>query len=81
MTATHLKDVENNPFIIAITVEKGKYNVSKPEYNLLPVVAISWYGAKAYCDWLGNKDDGYKYRLPTADEYEKAAKGCLLSKE
>lgn len=45
-------------------VEKG--------YENYPVIYVSWYGAKAYCDWLSEKT-GKKYRLPTETEWEYAA--------
>lgn len=39
-----------------------------------PVVNFSWEEAVAFCNWLSSKDPLYKYRLPTAQEWEKAAR-------
>lgn len=39
-----------------------------------PVVLVSWLDAQAYCKWRSQKS-GLSIRLPTAEEWEKAARG------
>ena len=39
-----------------------------------PVVAVSWFDAVAYCDWL-SEGTGSTVRLPTEAEREKASRG------
>ena len=48
------------------TVEAG--------YKKYPVIYVTWYGARAYCNWLSRKTKK-KYRLPTEAEWEYAAGG------
>lgn len=75
-------EVTNSQYkqFIDATGRKPPVNTINPDYNVWqngtfpeelanhPVVNVTWYDAKAYCEWKGK-------RLPTAIEWEKAARG------
>lgn len=47
---------------------------SKWNQSHYPVVGVSWYEAVAFCRWISRKS-GHKIRLPTEQEWQRAAQG------
>jgi formylglycine-generating enzyme required for sulfatase activity len=51
--------------------QRGRHGISTEDDEA--VVYVSWYDAKAFCDWLSEKE-GLPYRLPTEAEWEYACR-------
>ena len=67
-------DLDNHDYVIANVGEPYRIEEGYEEY---PVTYVSWYGARAYCRWLNEKQVGGKtgWQLPTEAQWEYAAAG------
>ncbi len=56
-----------------ISKRSNRFEVERG-YEDHPVIYVSWYGARAFCNWLKGKT-GKNYQLPTEAQWEFAARG------
>jgi formylglycine-generating enzyme required for sulfatase activity len=75
----NVRDEEGNELIdfsfSRIAPTHGEFRIKKG-YGRHPVTGITWYGARVYCEWRGRKEKT-GFRLPTEEEWEKAARGVF----
>lgn len=75
MSLTPVTNAQFAAFLFATRSEEYPEFMSNPDYNdaFKPVIGVSYEDATAYAAWL-SEQTGDTYRLPTADEWEKAAR-------
>ena len=70
---------EYTHFVAATGVQPPLWKDPNFSHPHQPVVAVSWFEAVQYCEWLSGTS-GANYRLPGEAEWERAARGGQESK-
>ena len=75
LTTCQVSNDEYARFLSATgTAPPPSWNDANFHHPQQPVVAVSWFDAVQYCEWL-SAATGRRYRLPTEAEWERAARG------
>ncbi len=80
LAACQVTNAEYSEFLCATGTQPSPFwsdpNFNRPEQ---PVVAVSWFEAVQYCEWL-REISGRPFRLPGEAEWERAARGGVEGK-